>query len=108
MANPTLGTTEGYSGQPVNVGTFINFTATTTGTQVKTGIGALYEITFNNPVATGIVTLYDGTSTSGTKIGTITVPASPLPLTLSYNVYFSVGLFVVIATAAQDLTISYH
>lgn len=108
MANPTTGTAQVYQGPPVNVGTFINFTATTTGTQVKTGIGALYSITFNSPVATGVVTLYDGTSTSGTKIGTITVPASPQAVTVFYDIYFAVGLFVVIATAAQDLTISYH
>ena len=107
MANPTFGTATPYYGQPVNVGAFYNITATTAGTQVKSGEGALYSITFNNPVATSVVTLYDGTSTSGNKIGTITIPASPMPVTVEYNVYFTVGLFVVVATAASDLTISF-
>ena len=108
MANPTQGSATPYYGQPQNVGAYINFTATNTGQSVKVGEGVLYTLTLNNPVATGVITLYDGTSTSGTKIGTITVPASPMPVTLEYRVFFSVGLFVVVATAAQDMTISYR
>lgn len=96
-----------YSGQPVNVGSFKNITAQTAGTIVKTGEGALYSITFNKPVATSVVTIYDGLTTGGTVIGTITIPASPMPVTLRYDTYFSTGLFVVVATADQDLTIIY-
>lgn len=108
MANPTTGSATQYYGQPVNTGTFINFTATTTGTVVKSGEGALYNVTFNNPVATSVVTLYDGLTTSGVKIATITVPASPFSVTLVYDVFFATGLFVVCATAASDITISYR
>ncbi len=107
MANPTFGRATPYYGQPVNVGAYANFTATTAGTTVKSGEGALYSITFNNPVATGVVTLYDGISTGGTLIGTITIPATPQPVTLRYDVFFAVGLFIVVATAAQDLTINF-
>lgn len=99
--------TTNYSGQPQNVGTYKNITATTAGTLVNSGIGVLYSITFNNPVATSVITLYDGTSTGGTKIGTITVPASPQPSTLVYNIQYSTGLYVVVATAASDFTINY-
>lgn len=95
-------------GQPVNIGTFTNFTDVTSGTLLKTGSGSLYVLTFNKPVATSVVTLYDGTSASGSKIGTITIPASPLPVSLTYNVYFSTGLFVVVETAGSDFTISYR
>lgn len=100
-----------YYGQPVNVGNYSNQTGTTTGTSIKTGEGVLYGITFNKPVATGVITLYDGTSTGGTVIATITIPASPQPFNWGPNnggFFFSVGLFVVIATASQDLTISYR
>ncbi len=90
------------------IGIYENITATTTGTTVKNGGGYLYSITFNKPVATSVITLYDGTSTSGTVIGTITVPSSPQPSTLSYNIAFNTGLFVVVATAASDITISYE
>ena len=108
MANPTLGTNQPYYGQPINAGTFINFTATNTGQIVKTGEGVLYSLTINTPTAAGVITLYDGLSTSGTKIGTITVPSSPVPVSLEYNIYFATGLFVVVATQAEDITISYR
>ena len=52
-------------------------------TVVKYGSGVLHTITFNNPVATETVTIYDNTAGSGAKIGEITVPASPLPVTLT-------------------------
>jgi hypothetical protein len=93
-----------YYGQPVNAGNYTNLTATTTGTQIKTGLGVLHLIALNKPVATGVITLYDGTSTGGTVIGTITIPASPQPSTVFYDVTFTTGLFVVVATANQDIT----
>lgn len=88
---------------------YTNITAaapTTTVVSAKGGI--LHAITFNKPVATGVVTLYDNASAaSGTVIGTITVPASPQPFTLRYDVRFANGLTVTTATAAQDITISW-
>lgn len=108
MAAPTTGIRSSYAGQPVNSGTATNITALTTGYQVQTGEGVLFTLTLNTPVATGVITLYDGTSTSGTVLGTITVPTSPMPVSLTYNLFFNVGLFVVVATAAQNLTIVAH
>jgi hypothetical protein len=108
MANPTTGTPTLTMGQPVNVGTFCNITATTAGFQIKAGEGYLYSITFNTFGGTGLVTLYDGTSTSGVKIGTITGTATVVPVTLTYNLYYAVGLFVTVATSAQDMTIVYR
>lgn len=78
-------------------------------TLVRTGNGVLHTITFNNPVATETVTIYDGVAAaSGTKIGTITVPASPMPVTLLYDVAYGVGLTIVTATATSDITVSYR
>lgn len=96
-----------YYGQPQNVGSYVNITSTTTGTLIKTGEGAFYTLTLNKPVATSVITLYDGLTTGGTVIGTITVPTSPMPVTLTYDVYFATGLFVVVATASSDITINY-
>jgi hypothetical protein len=94
------GTAVGYS--------FLNVTlAAPTTTVVKTGAGILHAITFNKPVATGVITLYDNTSAAGTVIGTITVPASPMPVTVFYDAAFSTGLTIVTATAAQDITVSF-
>ena len=78
-----------------------------TTTVVKSGVGVLHTITFNKPVATEVVTIYDNTAASGTLIGTITIPSSPLPITLTYDVTFNTGLTIVTATAASDITVSY-
>ncbi len=107
MAASTTGTKNPYYGQPINVGQYYNMTATNSGELVKSGEGALYSITLNKPTATSVITMYDGTSTSGTVIGTITIPASPMPVTLVYDVFFATGLFVSQGTAASDLTIAF-
>lgn len=81
--------------------------AAPTTTVVKTGSGILHTITFNKPVATCVVTIYDNTSATAPIIGIITVPASPLPVTLTYDVAFDTGLTIVTATEASDITVSY-
>ena len=83
-----------------------NITTQTT-TVVKSAPGVLHAITLNNPVATSVITIYDNTAASGTIIGTITVPASPQPLTLRYDATFSTGLTVKTATASSDITVLY-
>ncbi len=86
----------------------LNITAAApTTTVVKSGQGVLRAITFNKPVATGVVTIYDNTSATGTIIGTITIPASPMPVTLIFDARFDTGLTIVTSVAAQDLTVSY-
>ena len=86
---------------------FQNITGQAT-TTVKNSAGILHSITFNNPVATSVITIFDNTTNSGTKIGTITVPASPQPVTLTYDVAFWTGLTIVTATASSDITVSYR
>ncbi len=81
--------------------------AAPTTTVVKTGAGILHTITFNKPVATGVITVYDNTAASGTVIATITIPASPMPVTLTYDAAFSTGLTITTATAANDITVTY-
>jgi len=76
-------------------------------TVVKAGSGLLHTITFNTPVATETVTIFDSLTGSGTKIGTITVPASPMPVTLTYDCRFSLGLTIVTATASSDITVTF-
>lgn len=106
----TLAQSEAGSPQAVlALGAYLykNITTDTT-TVVKSGVGILHTLTFNAPTATTVVTLYDNTAASGTKIGTITVPASPMPVTLTYDVAFSIGLTVVTGTATSDITVSYQ
>jgi hypothetical protein len=77
-------------------------------TTVKSSPGMLHSITLNAPTATEVITIYDNTAGSGTKIGTITVPTSPQPVTLKYDVAFWVGLTIVTATASSDVTVSFQ
>lgn len=80
--------------------------AAPTTTTVKSAPGFLHSITFNKPVATGTVVLYDALSAT-TAFASITIPASPYPVTLTYDIAFTTGLTIVTDTAAQDITISY-
>lgn len=93
-----------YKNQYVSV----NITAAApTATIVATGNGVLHTITFNKPTATTVATIYNNTAASGTKIGTITIPASPIPVTLTYDCAFGTGLTINTATAASDITVTY-
>lgn len=96
------GTAVGYS--------FRNITAAApTTTVLRSGGGILHTITINKPVANSVITVYDNTAASGTVIATITLPATLLQdcITLTYDAHFTVGLTVVTATGASDITVSY-
>lgn len=86
---------------------FLNVTANTAATTIKTGAGTLVAVMINTKGASGnVLTMYDNTTNSGTKIATIDTTAS---LTfLPYNAGFSTGLTIVLATGtAADLTFTY-
>ena len=72
---------------------------------IKVDAGFLKRLVFNKPIATGTVTMYDNTSAAGTPFAIITIPASPMPVTLDYDIKFNTGLTIVVGTAAQDLTV---
>ncbi len=91
--------------------TYTNQAGTTTGVLVKTGVGFLHALTINTPAASAVITLYDNTAASGTKIATITLPASLVsdgPICVIYDVSFSTGLELVIATGACDVTLAWR
>ena len=85
---------------------YANITTDAT-TLVKSGAGKLVAVCVNTPAATETITLYDNTVASGTKIGTITVYASTNPC-FYYGVSFLIGLTIVTATAAGDITVAYE
>ncbi|SRR6266481_7082780 len=93
--------------KPTAIGTYVNITGTGN-TVIKTLPGFLYSITFNTVVATGVITIFDNTTATGTKIGTITIPANPQPSTIFFNLSFLVGCSISVATATQDLTVVYR
>lgn len=89
---------------------YANISAAAT-TIVKAASGFLHSITINTPVASSVITIYDNTVASGTKIGTITLPAVLLqqgPYTANLDVVFNTGLTIVTATGASDITVSYR
>lgn len=81
--------------------------AAPTTTLLSSSAGVLHTITFNKPVATTVVIVYDGIDASGAPIASITVPASPMPVTLTYDVNYKAGLTIVTTTAASDITVSF-
>lgn len=87
---------------------FVNITADApTTTVVKSGAGVFHTLVLNKPVATETISMYDGPASGGIVIGTITVPASPQPVTLHYDASFVTSLTIVTATAASDITVTY-
>ena len=93
---------------------FLNIAGAAT-TTVKSGRGKLAKIICNKAVATGVITIYDNTAASGTKIGTITIPAAVLQSQYeidytsgtSAGITFGAGLTIV-TSAADDLTVVYE
>lgn len=88
----------------------LNYTNITTQatTTIKTGSGVLGTLTINTPVANAVITIYDNTAGSGTKIGTITLPAALVsdgPISLSLDLLFLTGLTLVTSGAPMDITV---
>jgi hypothetical protein len=76
-------------------------------TTIKSGAGWLHNIVINVKGSSGnTITVYDNTAASGTIIAVID-PTAQL-VTLNYDVGFTTGLTVVLASGtAADITVSY-
>jgi hypothetical protein len=87
---------------------YLNITSGTT-TTVKIGNGVLVSIIVGKAVAGDTITIYDNTAASGTKIGTITHPATitSAQYTIPYLVQFTTGLTIV-TSGADDITVVYE
>lgn len=88
---------------------FLNIAGAAT-TLVRTGKGRLLSVIVNKAVASGVITIYDSLSATGTKIGTVTNPATLLhnQFDLDYSrLEFNTGLTIV-TSAADDLTVVYE
>jgi hypothetical protein len=75
---------------------------------VKPGAGVLTTVCLNGPVATQTISIFDGTAATGAAIAVITVPTSPQPVCLLYNVNFITSLTVVTAVTPSDITVGYQ
>ncbi len=85
---------------------YTNLAANAT-TLIRTGRGILHNVNINTKgAASNVITVYDGIDANGTKIATIdsTVTYGPL----NFDVTFSTGLTIVIATGtAADITVAW-
>jgi hypothetical protein len=93
-----------FIGGPPGSGSYLNISAATAGTQVKTGQGQLLTVAINNAASGSIITLYDGTSASGTPIAQID---GDVQVSLAYGLEFSKGLYAVV-TDAPNVTIVFN
>lgn len=88
-----------------NRGTYRNINTATT-TVLKSARGFLHRIIINSAAANGVITVYDNTSAAGTKVATITQPASVLQSqnVLEYGCYLTTGLTIV-TSSTDDITV---
>lgn len=108
MANPVAATAALRKDVNGSTPTWVYKNMTAQGTSLlKTGPGTLHSVTFNKPVATSTLELDDALTHTSPIIGTVTVPASPMPVTLIYDVEYATGLSVTMGTADMDVTIAY-
>ena len=73
---------------------------------VQTGPGMLHTIIVNSAANAATIAIYDGVDAGGTLRGTITATGQ-VGLSLLYDMEFTTGLFIAIAVAAVDLTVTY-
>ncbi len=64
----------------------------------------LHSVVLNKVTASAVVKLYNGTSTTGTLIGTIDASQSAIG-TLTYDILCKNGLYAVMTGANADITI---
>lgn len=87
---------------------YLNVAASAT-TAVKATPGILHAVVINTPIASDVITIYDNTAASGTKIATITLPATLVsqgPMVALYDSTFNTALTIVSA-GNSNFTVSY-
>lgn len=86
---------------------YTNITTQTT-TLIKTGAGILHAIIINSHAASATIEMDDALTHTTPKIGTITLPSTvsgAIPISLEYDVEFSIGLSITTGTANADVTV---
>ena len=80
----------------------------TAGTLVKAGVGGLVNLIVNKAAGAAVIGLYDGTSLSGSKIGTVTLPSTLAVGSRPYGALFNSGLMITVSSSLVDLTVTYR
>lgn len=79
---------------------------TAASTVLKYAAGTLNKITLNDPSGT-LISIYDSIGTATNPIAVISAPAQANPVTLTYDVPFNNGLYIV-STGTWDYTVNYE
>nr|AKH47756.1 pol-like polyprotein [uncultured marine virus] len=88
----------------------LNIPTAATNNAIVAGSGVLHTIVVNFPVASATITVYDALTATGTKIATITLPATLLnqgPMYVNFDCIFAVGLTIVTTGTNFDITVNY-
>lgn len=90
---------------PVGAAIFTLNIATSGNTQAKTGAGTFIGLTINTGESGAQLVAYDGTSSSGTKLGTYSLTSQGVLNFPGGGISFSTGLFLVTSGATPaDIT----
>lgn len=92
--------------QTGNSGNYVHITGDAT-TLVYTGKCVLHSITLNAPTATETIEVDDALTNTTPIVAKITIPATPMPVTLLYDVICQTGISITTATATSDITVCY-
>lgn len=92
-----------YSG---NAGEYVHITGTGT-VLAYTGKCVLHSVTVNAPTATETIEIDDALTNTTPIVAKVTIPATPVPVSLIYDVICQTGLSITTATASSDITICY-
>lgn len=91
--------------QTGNSGNYKYITGTGT-TLVYTGKCVLHSVTLNAPTATETIEI-DDALTQTNPVAIITIPATPQPVTLQYDIICQTGLSITTASASSNVTVCY-
>jgi hypothetical protein len=97
------------------------FTANTTGTQIglrgsqaatTAGVpvceGKIHTLTIGADTTATTITVYDNNAASGTVLLKVVTPTTPVPVTLTFDVQATVGLYIVISGGTTpNITLSW-
>ena len=71
--------------------------------------GYLHTVTFSADTTANTLSIYDGTSTAGTLRAKVVTPTATVPVTLTFDIQFYVGMFYSLAGATTpNITIAWE
>ena len=86
---------------------FVHYSSTTTGTQIKSGQGVLVSVFIGSGAASSTVSLYDNIAGTTNPIAILTTQNTTAPTFLPFSVAVTNGIWIVIAGGNPDVTVTF-